>query len=196
MSHAARRASSSARGERARALAARAVGVLARGVGRPHGLLGALARGLRGLLGRDRDAAGGDELLAAVALGEHALLAALGRLAQLAVAPVPDAAVARRRGAVEARRQVADLLDDPGVPQQASRDGELVLVAVDEVAQVARARAPAGRVARAGPGARSPVMSTRPPSAPAASSRAPPSRTPSTSPARSSPPSAAATARS
>ena len=132
-------------GERARPVAAGAVGLLARGVGGAHGLLGELARPpSRASSARDGRVARGDELLAAVALGEHALLAALGRLAQLAVAAVPDAAVAGRGDAVEARRQVADVLDDPGVPQQAPRDGEVVRLALDEVADVPRARAPAG----------------------------------------------------
>ena len=135
-------------GERARAVAADAVGLLARRVGGADGLLGDLAGALRDLLGGDRRTACGDQLLAAVALGEHALLAALGRLAQLAVAAVPDAAVAGRGDAVEAGRQVVDLLDDPGIPQQAARRGDVVRLGLDEVAQVPGAGC--RRVRRAG----------------------------------------------
>ena len=59
-----------------------------------------------------------------------------------------------------------------------------------------RAPGAGGLCAAAGPGAIESRISTRPPSAPAASSSARPSRTPSASEARSWPPSAAATARS
>ena len=131
-------------GQRVRDLAQGALGLLAHALGGRDGLLGGRAAVARGLLGRDGGVAGGDQLLAAVALGEHALLAAVGRLAQLAVAPVPDAAVARHRDAAEAGRQLLELLDEPGVPQQPHRDGEDVLVAADELRRGDARRAPAG----------------------------------------------------
>ena len=103
-----------------------------------------LAGAARRVLGLHGGLARGDQLLAPVALGEHALLAALWRLAHLAMASVPDAPRAVDGDAVEAGWQMLDLLDDPGVPQQPLRDREHALVAGDEARRGGARRARAG----------------------------------------------------
>ena len=107
---------------RARAARARAGGVVALGVGARDGLAGC-AQGLADVaLARRGRLGGGDELVAAVALLEHALLAAGGGLAQLAGRADQHAARLRRRDTAEAARQVVERLDQPGSAQQALGD--------------------------------------------------------------------------
>ena len=125
MSQAARRSSSTACG-------ARAVGVAQRrgrprracASAAPHGRARRPRRAASApLLGlRPRASDSRDERVAAVALGQHALRAALRRLAQLAGEAEPRAAGARDGDAGEAGRQLIEVLDDPRVGQQPARE--------------------------------------------------------------------------
>ena len=99
-----------------------AVGLVAGGVGGGDGLRRALALGDRGLLGL-RGALGGlHQLVAAVALGEQAILAAARHLAKLAGERRPDAAGAGDGDAAEVGTEPVEPLDDPDVGQQALRE--------------------------------------------------------------------------
>ena len=99
-----------------------AVGGVALRVGLLDAGAGALDRRERGLLGLRGGLDGADQLVAAVALGQHAVLAAGGDLAQLARARRPHAAVAGDGDAVEAGIDRVDVVDDPDAGEQ--RGGE------------------------------------------------------------------------
>ena len=94
----------------------------------------------------DGGLAGADQRLAAVALGQHALLPHRRRLAQLARRRRPDAPGAGDGDAGEAVREVVEVVDDPGVAQQPR----------------ARARPSAPARGRGRPGARLPAARSRP----------------------------------
>ena len=90
--------------------------------------------------------------VAAVALGEHALAAALRRLTQLAPGGEPGAPGRGDGDAGEAVGQRLDVVDDPGVGEQPPGQGERAVRAAHEVGEPARARD--GRLVPARPGAR------------------------------------------
>ncbi len=99
-----------------------AVGLVARRVGGLDLLAARLDGRQRGVLGLRRALDLRDERVAPVALGEHAVLAAGGDLAQLARGGRPDPAVAGHRDAGEAVRDRPEVVDDPDAGEQ--RAGE------------------------------------------------------------------------
>ena len=159
---------------------------------RPERACSAASSALARACSADGRLARGDQRVAAVALGEHALRAALGRLAQLAVAAEPDAAVARHGDAGEA----GGTADSPRRPRRSASRRRATATACARprrVGQVARAGRRRVRRGARGAGRESPATSTRPPSAPARVEQRVAARTSATSAAPSSPPSAAAT---
>ena len=116
------------------------LGVVACRVGGLDGPRGLLDVRQRGLLGLRRALDLGDEAVATVALGEHAVLAAGGDLPQLARDRRPHAPVARDGHAGEAGSERVERVDDPRAGEQ--RRGE---PAVAVRAHVLRERLGAGR---------------------------------------------------
>ena len=119
---------------------------LARGVGLAHpgghrlGGSGSLALGPHRLLG------GGHQLGAAVALLEHPLGAAGGRLPQLAQRGPPHPAVGGDRRAGEALVHPLEVVDHPDARQQALGHGGGPVAGADVVEQPARTVARAARL--------------------------------------------------
>ena len=180
---------------RARRGARGTLGVVARRVGGLDGARGLLDLRQRGLLGLRRALDLGDEPVAAVALGEHAVLAAGRDLPQLARDRRPHAPVARDRDAGERRDRARRASRRPRRRRAARRRAGRRRRRA-RARRAARRRAP-GR-APAAPGARgaSGTISAAPPSRPArSSSRAPSPRSAATA-ARRRGPSAAASASS
>ena len=105
--------------------------VLGLGVGARHRLAVTLERRPRRELGLRRRLAGSDQRVAAVALGQHALLAHRRRLAQLAGPGRPDPSGERDRDPVEPAGQPLEALDHPHVAQQRSRKRRRVSRPVD-----------------------------------------------------------------
>ena len=147
------------------------------GLGARHRLAVALERGAGRVLGLHRGLARPDQRVAAVALGEHALLADRRRLAELARAatttPGPTRVTATPSKPIG---QPLEALDHPhvaraGARASAGRIGRSVDVLGERLGSVVRrgARSPASRAPRR----RTDAISARPPSAPARSSSAP-----------------------
>ena len=106
----------------ARGGAGLAVGGVAPRVGLLDARAGAVDGGERGVLGLRGALDGADQLVATVALRQHAILAAGRNLAQLAGARRPDAAVAGDGDAVEGGVERVDVLDDPDAREQGGRE--------------------------------------------------------------------------
>ena len=115
--------------------ARRAIGLVAGGVGLRDGGGGRLDLRQRGVLGLRGALDLGDQGVAAVALGEHAVLAAGGHLAQLARGRGPHAARLRDRDAGEVLGDRVERLDHPHVGEQHVRERVRRLVGVDAVQQ-------------------------------------------------------------
>src|SRR5689334_10017564 len=107
-------------------LARGALGLVALGVGLGDRLLGVFDLGERGTFGLRGRLDLAEQLIAAVALGEHPVLTAGRDLAKLARRGRPDAPVLRDRDRAEVPKAL-DVLDDPDVGEdrggEASRGG-------------------------------------------------------------------------
>ena len=110
-------------------------GPVALRVGDGAGGGGALEGGAGVELGPDGGLAGLHQLLAAVALGQHPVLADRRRLAQLTGRSRPHAAAAGHRHPGEAGRQRRQVLDHPHVAQQGAGQRQRRPAAVDVVEQ-------------------------------------------------------------